>query len=373
MAHAVPPPPSGAQRTPPDPCVRALEDAADLAVLAPSVHNTQPWRIELHLDRMDLRVDRSRRLDVLDPQGRAMIQSVGAALLTARVALAAEDWAVEVDRFPRPSDPDLLAVVRPVAGRADRGLAALAPAAAQRRTNRRPFAADPVPEDVLRLLIGAAAEEDTGLVPVTQEPHRRLVARLAQQADELQNSSPAYRAELRRWTTRPAAAGDGVPSSAVPRTAVGPGGDVPLRDFDTEGDGALPARTGSGADETLVLLATHEDGPTAWLRSGEALQRVLLELTRLGWAASPVSQVIEVPMTRTHLRWALTWDAHPQMLLRIGRAEPTGPVPRRSRDDAVGGSWEPPPPQPDTAEPGRPGREPRHPVSDGRGGTIWLR
>ncbi len=371
MAHAGTPPPGGGRRTPPDPCVRALEDAADLAVLAPSVHDTQPWRIEMHLDRMDLRVDRSRQLGALDPQGRAMIQSVGAALFTARVALAAEDWAVEVDRFPRPSDPDLLAVVHPVVGRADHGLAALAPAVARRRTTRRSPAADPVPEDVLRLLIAAAAEEETGLVPVTQEPHRRLVARLVQQADELQNRSPAYRAELRRWTTRPAAAGDGVPSSVVPRTDGGPGVDVPLRDFDTRGTGALPARTESGVDQTLVLLATPGDEREDWLRSGEALQRILLELTRLGWAASPVTQAIEIPVTRTQLRSALTWDAHPQMLLRIGRAEPTGPAPRRARDETVDGSWSPPAAHPDTAPPGRPARA--HPVSDGRGGTVWVR
>lgn len=371
MAHAAPQPPTDASRTPPDPCVRALEHAADLAVLAPSVHNTQPWRIGMHLDRMDLRVDRSRQLTVLDPQGRAMIQSVGAALFTARVALAAEDWAVEVARCPQPADPDLLAVVRPVTGRVDRCLATLAPAVQQRRTNRRQFASDLVPEDVLRSLVAAAAEEDTTLVPVTSEPHRRLVARLTQQADGVQNASPAYRSELRHWTTRTAATGDGVPSSVVPRSDGDSADDVPLRDFDTQGAGALPARTGSGADQTLVLLATRSDDPEAWLRSGEALQRVLLELTRLGWVAGPLTQAIEVPITRTQLRAALTWDAHPQLLLRIGRAEPTGPVPRRPRSEAVTGGWRPPHPGAARKPPGHPAAGPHHPVSDGRGGTTW--
>jgi hypothetical protein len=372
MARAAPPPPFGDPRTPPDPCIRALEHAADLAVLAPSVHNTQPWRIRMHLDRMDLWVDPGRQLTVLDPQGRAMFQSLGAALLTARVALAAEDWAVQVDRFPRPVDPDLVAVVRPVAGRVDPALAALAPAVARRRTNRRRFASDPVPEDVLRLLTAAAAEEDTLLLPVTSEPHRRLVARLTQQADGVQNASPAYRAELRHWTTRPSSTGDGVPSTAVPHTDGDSGDDVPLRDFDTQGSGALPARTASGVDQTLVLLATRSDDPGAWLRSGEALQRVLLELTRLGWVASPLTQAVEVPVTRTQLRAALTWDAHPQMLLRVGQAEPTGPVPRRPQSEAITDRWEPPSPAPDREPAARPTGEVRHPVSDGRGGTTWM-
>lgn len=99
---------------------------------------------------------------------------------------------------------------------------------------------------------------------------------------------------------------------------------------------------------------------------------MLLELTRLGWVASPVTQAIEVPVTRTQLRAALAWDTHPQMLLRIGRAEPTGPVPRRPRSDAVEDSWQPPSSGPDREAPGRPAGEPRHPVSDGRGGTTWM-
>jgi hypothetical protein len=335
------------------------------------VHNTQPWLIGMHLDRMELRVDRTRQLAVLDPQGRAMYQSLGAALLTARVALAAEDWAVEVDRFPRAGDPDLVAVLRPVTGRVDRELAALAPAVAERRTNRRRFAPGPVPEDVLRRHTGAAAAEETTLVPVVSEAHRQLVARLTRQADAVQNASPAYRAELRHWTTRATSSGDGVPGTVVPRSDGAPPDDVPVRDFDTHGTGALPARVDSGAGQTLVLLATRNDDPEAWLRSGEALQRVLLELTRLGWVAGPVTQAIEVPVTRTQLRAALAWDAHPQMLLRIGRAEPTGRTPRRPRSEAVTGSWQPPRPGPDREPPASPAG-PRHPVSDGRGGTTWV-
>lgn len=371
MIHPAPTPPGGARPIPPDPCVRALEHAADLAVLAPSVHDTQPWTIVMHLDRMELRADRGR-LGALDPQGRAMTQSVGAALLTARVALAAEDWAVEVDRFPSPGDPDLLAVVRPVAGHPDISLASLAPVVAVRRTRRRRPDPEPVPEHVLHLLEAAAAEEGTSVVPVTQERHRRLVAHLTQQAVEVQNGSPAQRAQVRRSTTRTADAGDGVPGSVVPHVDTGPRDDVPLRDVDNQRAGALPGGPEQDADQTLVLLATYDDDPVSWLRSGEALQRVLLELTRLGWAASPVTQPIEIPVTRIRLRSALTWDAHPQMLLRIGRAEPTSPVPRRPREDAVAGSWQPPPPGPDRMPQEGPAGGARHPEPDGRGGTTWI-
>lgn len=347
-----------------------LEAAADAAVLAPSVHNTQPWRIALHADRLELYADPTRRLTVLDPAGRAMTQSVGAALLNARVALAAAGLATRVDRLPDPADPHLMAVLRPVPGPADAALAALAPAVRRRRTNRRRYGPTRVPENVLRILIAAAAAEDTTLVPVTREEHRRLLARLTQQADRLQNADPAYRAELRRWTNRDPATGEGVPATAVPHVDGDHLDEVPVRDFDTAGAGHLPPDTGSGTEQTLVLLATAHDDPPAWLRCGEALERVLLELTTRGWSAGPLTQAVEVPVTRTQLRSALTWDAHPQSVLRIGRAPATSPTPRRPRATVVENSPAPAPRPPRThaTDPDRPAP---HPVSDGRGGTTW--
>jgi nitroreductase len=358
----------------------ALEAAVDRAVLAPSVHNTQPWTFVLGPDRVEVRADRSRQLTALDPLGRELVQSVGAALFNLRVALSARGWAVVADRFPRPDDPDLLAVVHAVAGAPDAALAEYDAAIPHRRTNRRPLTGGPVPDDLLHELVALAAVEGTVLVPVLREDHRRLVARLTQQADELQNADRAYRAELRHWTTRPAEEGDGVQVSAVPRVHGLFPVDMPQRDFDTRGEGRLPEDPGDSAERTLVLLATRTDSPLDWLRCGEALQHVLLELTRRGWAASPVTQAIEVPLTRTQLRATLTWDAHPQMLLRIGHADDLVAAPRRPRADVVRNSTRPPErrragavPTSTGWPPGRRGPEPTHrPVSDGRGGTTWL-
>jgi hypothetical protein len=183
-------------------------------------------------------------------------------------------------------------------------------------TNRRPFGPARVPDEILDRLAEVNAAEEALLVPVLSPEQRARVAELTQQADRLQNADPAYREELRQWTSRTATQDDGVMASSVPRTTRVRTDAVPLRDFDTGGSGGLPARTGSGTDHTLVLLATAQDDPAAWLRSGEALERLLLELTRREWVAGPITQALEVPATRQRLR-ELTTPAHPQMLLRI--------------------------------------------------------
>jgi hypothetical protein len=291
---------------------RALEVAAAYAVLAPSVHNTQPWRIELEPDRLSMRADRSRWLTAGEPTGRELVQSVGTALFNARVALADSGWASEVDRLPCPDDPDLLAVVRPYAGAPDPALAALAPAVTRRRTNRRRFTGAHLPDAVLRRLTEIAESEGVLLIPVVDDAHRRLVARLTQQADGLRDADPAYRADVHRGTTRPWNAGDGIAAEE------------------------LPTETRPDIDQPMVLLATRADDPPAWLRAGEALEHVLLELTRLGWVAGPLTPAIEVPLTPTRLWNSLTWSAHPQMVLRVGQAPPTPGIPRQRRADAAG-------------------------------------
>ena len=377
---------AGAQASP-EARSRVLQHAADLAVQAPSVHNTQPWRIELHPGRMVIRADRSRQLTALDPKGRELVESVGAALFNVRVALAHDGLGSEIHRLPRPDDSDLLAEVRPLVSAPDPALAALASAITRRQTNRRRFTGAHVPDAVLRRLTEVAETEGVLLIPVVEETHRRLVARLTQQADGLQNSDPAYRAELRHWSNRASSDRDGVPTDVVPHVDGLQHDDLPLRDFDTRGAGQLPPETHSDAAQTMVLLATRTDDQLAWLQAGEALQHLWLELTRLGWVASPLTQAIEVPLTRTQLRTALTWDAHPQMLLRIGFAAPTPRMPRRERSDAgstgreptgppvppereAPASWPVRPPTSPARHPGTDG--PRRPVSDGRGGTTWI-
>jgi nitroreductase len=354
----------------------ALEHAADLARLAPSVHNTQPWTLVLGDGHLALRADRSRQLSALDPLGRELVLSAGAALFNARVALSARGWAVQVQRQPDPDDPDLLAEVWPVAGRPDGELAALEPQVSLRHTNRRRFGPEPVPAALRRRLTAVVTAEDVQLIDVFTDRQRRLVARLTQEADRLQNASAAYRAELRHWTSRSPGDGDGVPASAIPHVDGRQNDQVPIRDFDTRGTGGLPPETASDADQTLVLLATAADDVEHWLRAGEAMERLLLELTALDWQASPLTQPLEDPLTRSHLQFGLSEGAYPQMLLRIGRAAPTTATPRRRREDVVRNSTraaasphshshDGPPERPADARPAQ------HPVSDGRGGTAW--
>ena len=183
-------------------------------------------------------------------------------------------------------------------------------------------------------MANAAAEEDADLFVIASDQQRRITAELCQQAEREQWASPAYRAELRRWTTDDLTRDDGVPAMVVPHVDAGPGREIPIRDFDTRGNAWLPQVRESGRDQCVLLLGVREDSPRGWLRAGEALERVWLEATRFDHVASMLTQVVEVAETRDRLRDRLGLQMYPMVLLRVGRA-PMTPATRRRPSGAV--------------------------------------
>jgi hypothetical protein len=315
---------------------QTLRRAAVRATLAPSIHNTQPWRFVLSADALEIYTDRSRQLRVLDPRGRQMTISCGCALFNARASIGAAGYDPPVERLPDPMQPDLLA--RVLVGEPRRDwvpIGVLDEEVERRHTNRRRFSDEPVPPEDVAALVEAADAEGAVLFPVEREEHRQSTARLSQLADDIENADPAYRAELRAWTTDDGRRRDGVPAAAVPHTDAGSGDEIPIRDFDTRGMGWLPTETQSSMRQCLLLLGSAADDPVGWCRSGEALERVLLELTRRGYVASPFTQVIEVARTNAMLRQELALTMHPHILLRVGRAPTTTPTRRRRLVDTI--------------------------------------
>jgi nitroreductase family protein len=309
----------------------ALRRAAVRAARAPSVHNTQPWRFVLDGDALEIHADPVRQLHVLDPRGRQMVLSCGCALFNARVSLAASGFGGDVARFPDSAQPDLVArIVFDPSRSPQYDLAHLDSAIDERSTNRRRFFDEPVPDDVIRTLVDAAGQEGAQAVEIRRPEHRLAAAQLSQQADEIENADPAYRAELRAWTSDDPRRSDGVQAFAVPHVGAGSEDDLPIRDFDTRGTGWLPTQTHSTQNQCLLLLGSRDDNRMAWLRTGEALERMLLEIADRRYAASPLTQVIEVTRTNELLRRELDLAMHPHLLLRVGRA-PAATQTRRRR------------------------------------------
>ena len=306
-----------------------LKKAVQRASLAPSVHNTQPWHFVVRADALELHADNDRKLRALDPTGRQLVISCGCALLNARVGLAA-DRMVDVDRLPDAAQPDLLARLTVLNEPAPwTPLVRLDPMIDRRHTNRRDFFDEDVPPDVIYELTTAAEHEETALLQIVDPEQKIIAAQLSQEAEAIQNSDPQYRAELEAWTSTDLQRSDGVPVYAIPHTDAHSEPEALVRNLDVAGKGWLPGLRQSSLNHCLMVLGSAESTRAAWLWAGEALQRILLEATRLDFVVSIASQVAEVPSTRERLRRELGLDFHPLLLMRIGRAAPTPASKRR--------------------------------------------
>ncbi|GAB1646320.1 Acg family FMN-binding oxidoreductase [Krasilnikovia sp. MM14-A1259] len=299
-----------------------LARAAAMAGYAPSVHNTQPWRWTIRTDRMELTAVWSRQLPAIDPDGRLLLLSCGAALHHARTTLTATGWDYAVERLPTPGRPDLLAVLTPTAHRQpDPAATRLVQTMEVRHTDRRPVSDTPVSETTLKQVVAAAEAEDVACGLLTGERVFDLAA-AASRADAVEKADPEIQEELAYWIGRHDRLG--IPSNTL--TGSQPATTVPVRDFGQPG--VLPSGPGHDRAARYAVLFGANDEPSSWLRAGEALSAAWLTATRLGASVLPLSAVIEVPVTRTALRRAIDELGWPYLVLRIGVADPdhTGAV-----------------------------------------------
>ncbi len=296
---------------------QALAEAVTVAGRAPSIHNTQPWRFVVDgPDRaLELHIEPSRQLIELDPEGRMMFVSCGAALNHAVVSLGAAGWHTEVERtgtirvrVTGRSEPDPVAVRR---------LAAVP----QRRTDRRPVAAVPVPAEALAVVSRAVVDAGLGLHVL----RRRDVVDLAVAVDRAQRaegSDDRQRAELADWVGGPRPSGTGIPDAAIPESA--PETTVPGRDFGIEG--TLAAAPGHDESAVYAILYGTGDRPADWLRAGEALSAAWLDAVAEGLTLLPVSAPAEIPNARLQVARLVANVGFPYLVVRLGKAHPDGPV-----------------------------------------------
>jgi nitroreductase len=317
----------------------ALETAIAAARLAPSVHNTQPWSFRLHDGGIEVLADFSRQLGVLDPTGRQLHLSCGAALDHLVVALRSAGLDSAVTLFPQ-DDPAVLARVTVTAGvlptseELDLGEAIHA-----RHSQREPFADRAVELEVLAKLRTVAESRHAWLALLQNREDQITLAVLLSHADESESEDPEYRAELQHWL-RTDPAFDGIPAGALPTTR---GSDrhteVPVRDYTA---GEQPEAASVTSDEeppderpALLILGTDADTAGEWVEAGEALSRLLLTATTLDLRASMLGQVIDLPGTRQQLRAQLRLIGEPQMVIRLGYGPPAPPTPRRPLTDLI--------------------------------------
>ena len=307
-----------------------IEKILAAAAQAPSVHNTQPWTVQVRGNRIAVHADPSRQLRHADPTGREMYISCGAFLFNLRVAARRESLVAVVTVLPSAADDLLVARVRldPALGPEVDELE-LSVALGRRATSRAPFDDQPLDLDVLHEMREAARDEGGDLRVISPwDPVRPQVLDLVRRAEALAAEDSVARGEEASWTATDASREDGIPADLLGPAATD--SQAPVRHFSAStSDAAFEHRS------TMAVLSTAGDTPQDWVAAGQGLEHLLLVATRYFVHASFATTVLENPTTRHDLRSALDLPGHPQMLMRLGYSGTQRHTPRRTVSEII--------------------------------------
>jgi len=306
---------------------RSLLDLVRFATLAPSGHNTQPWRFRIADHEIRISPDLSRRTPVVDPDDHHLYASLGCAAENLVQAAPAQGRAAEA-RF------DGKAVVVDLTS----GVPSPSPlfgAIPRRQSTRAAYDGRAVPTADLARLRQAAEQPGVDVALITDRAAIARVRDLILAGNSLQMSDPAFVAELKHWmrfNPREALArGDGLYSAASGNPILPTWLGAPLFDlvFQAKAENEKYSRHLAASSGVVVFVGARAD-PEHWVRVGQACQRFALQATALGLKLAFVNQPVEAASLRDDLAALVGAPGRrPDLVLRFGYGPSLPPSPRR--------------------------------------------
>ena len=313
--------------------IQAFVEFVRHATLAPSGHNTQPWKFSITGDCIRIFPDFARALSVVDPDNRELYISLGCALENLVIAAKHAGYDPEVKYFPSGEPDECLSVTLKHSNVT--GDNNLFQAISRRHTNRREYNKQQIPAADLKKIESVPMEEGVTALMITDPIAIDQIIRLVREGNRIQMNDGAFMDEITSWIrfsdSEEALHLDGLTSRAMGRSPA-PGwlGRLFMRIF-------VGAKSQSKTDEknirsssALMVVISEKNDKKSWIDVGRSFERIALTLTTLEIENAHLNQPCEVPELKTQLQQHLApGSVHPQLLLRIGYAKPLPRSPRR--------------------------------------------
>jgi len=291
----------------------------DLARLAPSSHNTQPWKVSVDKNKAIIGYEPQRHLTVGDPDMRELFISLGCFIQTA--SYAAQSLGYKMTTLFIGEGPEGVAEL--LFTKASKPQPELADAIRNRRSDRRKFLNEPIPKeemDHLKKLTSGTAK----LEIFTSEEDVSFLSDMTRQATLAAMRRGEFREELagwvrHNWTKRP----DGMPAyvqgipgpvSLVAKSIIRKNPKV----ADSQAKKDAKSIFGSSA---VALITLGDQTPRTWLDAGRLFQKLCLEARLMGISSAAFSAAVMDGKTVSAVMDKLGLKDQPVALLRLGYAK----------------------------------------------------
>lgn len=312
-----------------------LKNLIHYATLAPSGHNTQPWKFTTEPGTIRIEADLTRRLPVVDPDDHALYISVGCAVENLVIAAAQRGFTAALDCFPADEPSECIRVrLTQNGGEPAESLFHAIPA---RQSNRRLYDGRPIPDDAIARLLEANLYDSVTLKSFrTGDAETEPIIEFVKEGNRAQFSDPAFVNELISWIrfskreAREHEDGLFAPALGFPAIPRRLGTFIMTRLVTPEGE-AKRQEKAIRSSSLLILFIAHRHVKRNWIDLGRCFQRVALTAASLGIAHAHVNMPCEVEPIRERLATHLGLDegAQPLLLIRFGYGKPLPRSPRR--------------------------------------------
>ncbi len=302
---------------------QSLTELVRLSTLAPSGHNTQPWKFAVTPNEIRIYPDLTRRVPVVDPDNRELWISLGGALENLIIAAECTGYQTETTYALNGMADDYISVSLKQTGPKPVGQSLLFNAIPVRQCTRNEYDRKPIaPADLKKLETMATG---TGVTPMlftgaAMEP----ILEYVNAGNDRQMTDDRFKRELRDWirfsngeaiSTMDGLASHASGNPSIPRwlASLFIGSMLNPKAQSKKDDGFI--RSSSG----LMLLVSVKNDKTAWIETGRAYERFALLATAMGVKNAFVNQPCEVPVLRAQVQSYLNLNgAFPQLLFRFG-------------------------------------------------------
>jgi hypothetical protein len=301
------------------------------AVLAPSSHNSQPWKFRLIDDEtVEIFTDNDRWLKIADADQREMFISVGCALENLLIAAEHFGLTTEVEYEPDKTHETLaVRITLDTPNESNQldysGLFEYIP---RRSTYHQAFINAPVSPEILSEINACCDIQGVNLFLTESTDIRAKVHDLIVHSDAMQFADPQFRQELAYWIGQ-GAFGTSWLLSQIESLAV-----AYLNFGKTVAESDAKVLKSA---PVMGLITTIFNDRTSQIKAGQVFERIYLTAHKFGLRVRPMSQICEIPAHKEELRKLVGLPHNfPQQPFLIGYAEPSDfHTPRRPVEEVL--------------------------------------
>lgn len=299
-------------------------------IAAPSGHNTQPWKFKVTDKAIEIHPDYSKSLPIADKNNRELFISLGAALANLEISAAYHNYGSTIDF----NNDNEFIHVELNENKQDTNQLDLYQSIKTRHSNRRIYDGKKIDPAILDTLSTIVSNE-VGIRIIESPNEIQRLIELTGEANLKMLENDEYFAELKSWIRFNDSDIEENLDGLAYNATLNPSaptwlGKIFMNIFANAKKQSAKDAELIKSSSTIICLYSKNDDRKSWIETGRQFERIALFLDSKNIRNAHVNQCCQVEDIRKKFSSSMLINAYPQLILRLGYAEPTAKSPRRA-------------------------------------------